>query len=102
MMSSTHRMFHPRAPAVLAAAALCAGASAGPPAFRVADLVSDGFVPAMHIDPNLVNPWGIAFSPTGFVWVADAGTGMSTLYDGNGVPQDLVVLMPGADGVPEN
>lgn len=52
-----------------------------------------------HADPNLVNGWGIAFNPTGFVWVADNGSSVSTLYDGNGVPQSLVVsLPPGAAG----
>ena len=25
------------------------------------NLVSDGFVPADHVDPDFVNPWGIAF-----------------------------------------
>ena len=49
---------------------------------------------AAHVDPNLVNAWGIAFNPQGFVWVANAGTSMSTLYDGNGVPQSLVVSIP--------
>ena len=63
--------------------------------YRVHNLVSDGFVPADHTDPNLVNGWGIAFNPFGFVWVADNGTGKSTLYDGNGVPQSLVVTIPG-------
>jgi len=33
--------------------------------FVQANLVSDGFVSAAHIDPNLVNPWGIAFNGTG-------------------------------------
>ena len=47
-----------------------------------------------HVDPNLVNAWGIVFNPQGFVWVANAGTSTSTLYDGNGVPQSLVVAIP--------
>jgi uncharacterized protein (TIGR03118 family) len=42
-----------------------------------------------------VNGWGVAFNPFGFAWVADNGTGVSTLYDGNGVPQSLVVSIPG-------
>jgi uncharacterized protein (TIGR03118 family) len=45
-------------------------------------------------DPNLINAWGIAFNPNGFVWVANAGTGTSTLYDGAGTPQSLVVNIP--------
>ena len=47
-----------------------------------------------HVDSNLINAWGIAFNPQGFVWVANAGTSTSTLYDGNGVPQSLVVTVP--------
>ena len=58
------------------------------------NLVSDGFVTADHNDPNLVNAWGVAFNPFGFVWVADNGTGVSTLYDGDGNPQSLVVSIP--------
>ncbi|MGF6765566.1 uncharacterized protein (TIGR03118 family) [Paraburkholderia sp. GAS33] len=62
--------------------------------FSVTALVSDGAVPAAHTDANLKNPWGIAFNPKGFVWVADNGTNVATLYDGNGVPQSLVVTIP--------
>lgn len=47
-----------------------------------------------NIDTHLVNAWGLAFNPNGFVWVADNGTSTSTLYDGNGVPQTLVVAIP--------
>jgi len=32
------------------------------------------------------------------VWVADNGTGLSTLYDGLGAPQSLVVAIPAAPG----
>jgi uncharacterized protein (TIGR03118 family) len=45
-------------------------------------------------DANLVNAWGVAFNPAAFVWVNDAGTNKSTLYDGTGVPQSLVVSVP--------
>ncbi|MGK5041006.1 TIGR03118 family protein [Janthinobacterium sp. GB1R12] len=58
-------------------------------------LVSDtAALPAAHTDPNLVNAWGVAFNPRGFVWVVANGTAKSTLYDGNGVPQSLVVSTP--------
>lgn len=64
--------------------------------YRQRNLVTDTpTIPAEHIDPNLVNSWGVAFNPFGFVWVADNGTGLATLYDGNGVPQSLVVTIPG-------
>lgn len=58
-------------------------------------LVSDkAAVPALHNDPNLVDGWGIAFEPAGPVWVANNGTQTSTLYDGNGAAQSLVVSLP--------
>jgi uncharacterized protein (TIGR03118 family) len=49
-------------------------------------------------DPDLINPWGIAFNPNAVVWVADNGTGVSTLYDGLGTKQGLVVTIPSANG----
>jgi len=48
------------------------------------NLVSDGFVPAANTDPNLINPWGISYSPTGPFWVSDNGTGVTTIYGGAG------------------
>lgn len=72
--------------------------SFAPALFTETALVSDGAVSATHIDPNLQNSWGIAFNPSGFVWVADNGTSVATLYDGNGVPQSLVVTLPAGTG----
>ena len=86
----------------LALAWIAAAALAAPPGpdgrYQQRNLVSDGFVAAEHTDANLVNAWGIAFNPFGFVWVSDNGTGLSTLYDGAGVPQSLVVTIPPAAG----
>ena len=40
---------------------------------------------AQHVDPNLVNPWGMSVSaPNGTIWVSDNGTGVSTLYGQDG------------------
>ena len=63
--------------------------------FTVHNLVSDGGVPADRTDPNLVNGWGLARSATSPWWVADNGTDVSTLYQGNGTPVPLVVRVPG-------
>lgn len=49
-------------------------------------------------DTNLVNPWGMSISPTGPWWISDNGTGLSTLYNGSGTPQALVVTIPSATG----
>jgi uncharacterized protein (TIGR03118 family) len=62
--------------------------------FRQRNLVSDGTIPAAHTDPHLVNGWGVAFNPFGFAWVADADGNVSTLYDGDGNVQPLVVQIP--------
>jgi uncharacterized protein (TIGR03118 family) len=59
------------------------------------DLVSDGGVPAEHLDPDLINGWGIAPNPTGVWWVNAADAGKSLLYNGEGVKQSLVVAVPG-------
>lgn len=58
---------------------------------------------AIFRDPNLVNPWGIVASPTSPFWVADNGTGVSTLYKGViGIPfplrSHLVVTVPPPPG----
>lgn len=52
---------------------------------------------AAHIDSEMVNPWGIAFTPTSPSWLSDNGTGLSTLYDHNGVKAGLVVTIPAPD-----
>lgn len=87
--------------ATLAAIALAASpaARADPEGrYQVKKLVSDQGGVADHQDTNLVNAWGIAFNPFGFVWVSNAETGKSTLYDGAGIPQSLVVTIPPAAG----
>src|SRR5947208_12965905 len=51
---------------------------------------------AQHTDPNLVNPWGMAVSTGGTIWVSDNGTGVSTLYNQDGTANPLVVTIPTA------
>lgn len=65
-----------------------------------ANLQSDMAGVAEHTDRNLVNPWGMAVpGANGPIWVADNGTGVSTLYhlDGTVAPSasnPLVVGVP--------
>jgi uncharacterized protein (TIGR03118 family) len=79
---------------VAMALASATAAQADGHSYLLKNLVSDGATPADHTDPNLVNGWGLAFNPFGFAWVAANGTGTSTLYDGAGNPQSLVVQIP--------
>ena len=67
-------------------------------AYLIENLVSDLPGVAAHQDPNLVNPWGLTRSATSPWWVADNGTGVSTLYDGSGARRPLVVTIPPAPG----
>jgi uncharacterized protein (TIGR03118 family) len=87
--------------------AACGGGGTGSPptpvAFASTTLVSDGSIAAAHTDPNLKNGWGVAFNPTGTFWVSDNAANKSTLYDGNGVVQSLVVTIPaGSSGTAGN
>src|SRR5271167_4304945 len=61
-------------------------------------LTSDITAVGPNLDSNLVNPWGMSISPTGPWWISDNATGLSTLYDSNGVKQSLVVTIPTGSG----
>src|SRR4051812_37464465 len=68
----------------------------------VADQASAG---APITDPNLVNPWGIAFGPTTPLWVANNGTSTSTLYSTNTGPTKVPLVVstqPAPTGVAFN
>ena len=68
--------------------------------FVQTNLVSDVAGLAATQDPNLINPWGLTAGPRGPFWVANEGTGTSTLYNGQGQPQGfpghnpLIVTIP--------
>ena len=66
--------------------------------YRETRLVSDLPGVAMFQDRNLVNAWGLSHSPTSPWWVSDNGTGVSTLYKGDGTAVPLVVTIPTPPG----
>jgi uncharacterized protein (TIGR03118 family) len=59
-------------------------------------LVSNHLQTANPPDPLLVNAWGLARATGSPFWVADNGSGWSTLYNGKGVKQGLQVVVPAA------
>lgn len=65
--------------------------------YKVTNLDSNQVNGAKFDDPLQVNGWGIARGATSPWWVSDQGSGWSTLYDGNGVKQSLVVAVPPAE-----
>jgi uncharacterized protein (TIGR03118 family) len=70
--------------------------------YRQTNLVSDlsGF--AQIQDPNLVNPWGLAFSGNSPFWTSNQGSGTATLFSGdvNGGPLSKVALTVTIPGTP--
>jgi uncharacterized protein (TIGR03118 family) len=70
--------------------------------YQRVNLVSDIPGVALRVDPNLINPWGVAFGPGGPIWIANNNSGTSTLYQGDGTPfpvkTPLVVNIPGPTG----
>src|SRR5882724_4147556 len=70
--------------------------------YKRRSLVSDLKGQGATLDPNLKNPWGIAFGGAGPFWIADNKTGVSTLYDGDGNPapagHPLIVTVPPPTG----
>lgn len=64
------------------------------------NLVSNVSGVATTTDTNLSNPWGISFAPGQDFWIANNNTGTSTLYDGQGNKNSLVVTIPGATSNP--
>jgi len=75
--------------AVIVAATALGAAPASAQFYEQHNLVSsDG-------DADLINSWGLVSGPTTPWWVADNGTNQSTLYDKDGVKQQLKVQVPG-------
>jgi uncharacterized protein (TIGR03118 family) len=92
---------------LLAASALSGVATpAHASSFEITSLVTDdqtfltglGFPAAAHVDPNLINPWGVSFAPASPFWVSDNGSGVATLYTAAGVqvspPSPVTIFTP--------
>jgi uncharacterized protein (TIGR03118 family) len=78
------------------ATAMFMGVSARADTYSWTNFQSDIPGVAQHVDPNLVNPWGMAASAGGTIWVSDNGTGVSTLYHQDGTAASLIVQIPTA------
>jgi uncharacterized protein (TIGR03118 family) len=91
-----------RSVALVALALACAGAlvvaaRSTPRAdtFVVQRLVSEVPGRAAHVDPQLVNPWGLAATPTGEWWTGNEARESSTLYSATGRKTVLDVHVDG-------
>jgi uncharacterized protein (TIGR03118 family) len=66
------------------------------------NLVSNTSGVAPVTDPQLINPWGVSRGSGSPWWISDNATGFSTLYDGAGNKQSLIVTIPPADPTNKN
>jgi len=66
------------------------------------NLVSNTSGVAPVTDPQLINPWGLSRGSGSPWWISDKATGFSTLYDGEGAKQTLIVTIPPADPTNKN
>src|SRR5258705_12227262 len=77
--------------------ALIMGAACFGQHYAQTNLVSNVSGVAPVTDPQLINPWGISRGSGTPWWVSDQATGFSTLYNGAGAKQSLIVTVPPAD-----
>jgi len=65
----------------------------------IAGVVTQTVLVATANDPNVVNAWGLAFTPAGdAAWIADNGTGNISVYDANNTLVNTITV-PVPDGI---
>jgi len=87
-----HRRMH--AFTIALGLALVLVSSAAMAQYQLTNLSSNQVKWAHHLDPLLVNGWGLVHGPGSPWWVADETSGWSTLYDGAGNTIPLKVVVP--------
>jgi uncharacterized protein (TIGR03118 family) len=75
---------------------------AAPPGYVQTNLVSDIPGLALHTDPTMLNPWGVAFFTGSPFWINENNAGISALFDGTGfsIPALPSVAIPAPGNVP--
>src|ERR1700733_15672024 len=74
--------------------ALFVGPFASAQHYTQVNLVANVSGVAPVTDPHLVNPWGLSRASGSPWWISDNGPGLSTLYNGVGAINPLVVTIP--------
>jgi len=70
------------------------------PGFTQTNLIADRAGMATLTDPNLINPWGIAFSPAGPFWIANNNSNLATIYTGGQVGGTITNDAPAGITIP--
>jgi hypothetical protein len=78
-------------------AALLLGTISYAQQYNQTNLVSSASGLAPVTDASLVDPWGMNRASNNAWWVSDNDTGVSTLYNGAGAKNPLVVTIPSVD-----
>ena len=89
--------FYPSAVLVLLFGINCFGQH-----YKQANLVFNTAGSAPVTDPQLINAWGLSRGSGSAWWVSDQRTGLSTLYNGDGSEQSLIVTIAPADPTNKN
>ena len=69
-----------------------------PGQYQLTRLTANAIGQAEHLDPNLVNGWGLTLVANGPIFITDTGTGLATSYNGQGLPQKQIIAVPSAGG----
>src|SRR5260370_28490789 len=80
--------------AVSTALMLIMGANCFGQHYTQTNLVSNAPGIAPVTDPQLINPWGVSRGSGSPWWISDNATGLSTLYNGAGANQSLIITIP--------
>jgi hypothetical protein len=71
---------------------------AGPAQYQLTRLTSNQKGQAEHLDPNLVNGWGLTIAANLPIFITDTGNGLVTSYNAEGVPLKQIITVPSASG----
>ena len=77
-----------------------------PTTFTQTNLISDGSAQAgsaQQTDPNLINPWGVAYPATGPFWISENNSGVSSIdsVTANGVTLNVIPSVTIAPPTPD-
>jgi uncharacterized protein (TIGR03118 family) len=69
--------------------------------YLATNIMSDGAVPADHVNPNLVNPWGLAGGSANAIWDGNNHSGTSNVFNSTGslsgrIPVVTIPAPPGS------
>jgi len=95
--ANMNRRHYYRVLALLAPVSLAAGQARAD--YVETNLISNEPGVAPITDPNLIDPWGLAFSASSPLWVSNQGSGTATVYKITGASSSATVLTEGVANI---